>query len=143
MKINLNGNNDEISGWIWDNLIPTSGQSETVQGELLRAIEKLRWEAQENGNINWDRGFEIHLEFIFSHLCNEVSFSEETAQSIEKDLDRLNDFMFPEELESREDDDKLPYVDDDLYDRLVGHLVGYCRKNQILIKNKNNPEQHR
>jgi hypothetical protein len=39
---------------LWRTYVPKQGQSETVQGELIRAIEKLRDEAQRNGNGNWD-----------------------------------------------------------------------------------------
>lgn len=44
---------------IWHMFVPKSGQADRVQGELLRAVEKLRDEATRNGNINWDRGFEF------------------------------------------------------------------------------------
>ena len=37
---------------IWQDLVPEQGQSEWLQGELLRQIEKLRNEALGNGNIN-------------------------------------------------------------------------------------------
>lgn len=49
----------EIGKFIWRNYVPKSGQSKTVQGELLRGNEKLRDESQRNGNINWDEGHEI------------------------------------------------------------------------------------
>lgn len=49
---------------IWQKFVPESGQAETVQGELLRAVEKLRDEAIRNGNGNWDEGFEILLSYI-------------------------------------------------------------------------------
>ncbi|CAH8770501.1 hypothetical protein [Paenibacillus dendritiformis] len=45
--------------YFWQTYVPKQGQAETVQGELIRAIEKLRGEAQRNGNINWDKGFVI------------------------------------------------------------------------------------
>jgi hypothetical protein len=44
---------------IWSQFVPKSGQALTVQGELLRAVEKMRDEAVRNDNGNWDRGFEI------------------------------------------------------------------------------------
>jgi hypothetical protein len=44
---------------IWKTCIPPSGKATTVQGELLRAVEKLRDEAQRNGNANWDDGHAI------------------------------------------------------------------------------------
>ena len=43
--------------YIWKNYVPESGQSEVLQGELLREIEKLRNEAKDNGNVNWDSNF--------------------------------------------------------------------------------------
>lgn len=39
---------------IWRNFVPKSGQADSLQGEMLRQIEKLRYEAQNNGNINWE-----------------------------------------------------------------------------------------
>jgi len=37
----------EEAKFLWKTYVPKKGQSETVQGELIRAIEKLRDEAQE------------------------------------------------------------------------------------------------
>ena len=45
----------EKGKYIWQNFVPKSGQAETVQGELLRAIEKLRDEAHRNGNANFNK----------------------------------------------------------------------------------------
>ena len=42
---------------IWKNYVPKEGQAENLQGELLREIEKLRYEAQDNGNRNWDEDY--------------------------------------------------------------------------------------
>ena len=39
---------------LWEAYVPESGQAATLQGELLREIEALRTEAQENDNINFD-----------------------------------------------------------------------------------------
>ncbi|MFF2440086.1 hypothetical protein [Priestia megaterium] len=44
---------------LWLNYVPRNGQSDIVEGEVIRAIEKLRFEAQGNGNANWDGGFEM------------------------------------------------------------------------------------
>ena len=49
----------ELGRFIWQTYVPKRGQAATVQGELLRANEKLRDESQRNGNINWDEGHEI------------------------------------------------------------------------------------
>ncbi len=60
---------------IWMQFVPRSGQAETVQGELLRAVEKLRDGAIRNGNTNWDQGFEILLAYVGGHLLDPVVFS--------------------------------------------------------------------
>ena len=54
---------------IWNEQVPSRGQAETVQGELLRSVEKLRWEAQTNGNINRDDQFELLAAFIETTLA--------------------------------------------------------------------------
>lgn len=142
-EINLTGSNDDIAGWIWNNLVPKSGQADSIQGEILRAIERLRWEAQENGNINWDEGFEMFVEFLQNTLGNEESFSGETRASISSDLQRLKVFRSPDHMNSDAQASELPYVDDDLYDRLVENLVMFCRQYPQPIPRSYNPRQYR
>ena len=138
--IPLDGNTAQ---WVWENLVPRSGQADSVQGEVLRAIEKLAWEAQKNGNINWDVGFEKLVSFLKEVFLAESSFTERTKKSIETDLSRLENFIFPTELENREQAHLLPCVDDALYDRLEGYLVEFCIYNQKVIALKEDPEQYR
>ncbi|MGX5573069.1 hypothetical protein [Bacillus toyonensis] len=38
--------------FIWKNYVPKSRQAKTVQGALLREIEKLRYEAHNSESIN-------------------------------------------------------------------------------------------
>lgn len=49
---------------IWKRFVPPAGRADTVQGELLREIERLRHEACGNGNINWDEDFAWFCENI-------------------------------------------------------------------------------
>jgi hypothetical protein len=142
-EINLSGTNNDIAQWIWDNLIPKSGQADSLQGEILRAIERLRWEAQENGNINWDEGFEMLIDFLQSTLGNEESFSKETRTQIHSDLQRLKNFIYPDRLENKSQVSQLPYVDDDLYDRLTEILIQFCRQYPQVIQRNRNPKQYR
>ncbi|MFB2638260.1 hypothetical protein ACE02P_09555 [Shewanella bicestrii] len=141
--INTSGTNHEVASWIWHNLVPQNGQSNTVQGELLRAVEKLRWEAQENGNINWDNGFLILIAFLENHLLNHPGFSEAERKVIKSDLSRLKNFLPVEELDDEADSGSLPYVEDDLYDRLESFVVSFARTNPQTIPNPNNPSLHR
>jgi len=140
---NLTGTDEDIARWIWHNLVPKSGQASSLQGELLRAVERLRWEAQGNGNINWDDRFEMFLDFLEDHLQTEPHFSSEIRASIASDLERLRNFLPVRELMDGSDAAKLPYVDDDLYDRLASHVVSFCRLNARLIPHRHNPEQYR
>ena len=47
---------------IWHEYVPERGQAKCVQGELLRQLEALRYEAQDNGNINWDDNLYNYIE---------------------------------------------------------------------------------
>ncbi|WLR42289.1 hypothetical protein LC087_16430 [Bacillus carboniphilus] len=46
------------------NIVSVGHTADTVEGELLRAIERLRYEAQNNGNGHWDDGFELFCMYI-------------------------------------------------------------------------------
>ncbi len=65
---------------IWKRCVPRTGQAKTVEGELLRGVEKLRDESLRNGNCNWDRGFEIILDFLESHLLDPEVYPAKTIQ---------------------------------------------------------------
>ncbi len=134
---------EDIPKWIWENLIPRCGQADSVQGEIMRAIEKLAWEAQKNGNINWDIGFEKLVTFLKYTLLSEQSFTEKMKTSIAADLDRLENFILPTELKDSEETDQLPCVDDELYDRLIDNLVAFCHQNPTIIPLVKDPDQYR
>jgi len=97
---------------IWKSDVPDSGQSNTVQGELLRAVEKLRYEAQNNGNGNWDIGFEIFIDYLGAKLIDYRVFSVEQVNKINHVLARLK----------RENP---PYLEDDYFDYLSDRVVDY------------------
>jgi hypothetical protein len=100
---------------IWKNFVPPSGQAATVQGELLRAIEKLRDEAMRNGNGNWDRGFDLLLWYLRERLLDPKVFAPAAIEKTSQTLDRLADF-------------EQPYLNDDLYDELGDRVVEYYKQ---------------
>jgi len=67
---------------IWVKYVPKSGQSDTVEGELIRAIEKLRYEAQNNGNVNWDLGFEQFCDYLWDVLNDTKTFNSAVIEEI-------------------------------------------------------------
>ncbi len=114
---------------IWQTFVPKRGQAETVQGELLRSVEKLRDESIRNGNINWDGGFETLLQFAESRLTDPAVYSAEVIASTSAAFSRLQDY-------------EHPYLEDDLYDQLGDRVVEYFRHYGSL-PHVNNPNLHR
>ena len=45
-------------------LIPPRGPAATLQGELIRSVDKLWYEAQDNGNINWGPDFDLFTDLL-------------------------------------------------------------------------------
>jgi len=114
---------------IWQTFVPKRGQAETVQGELLRAVEKLRDESTRNGNMNWDNGFEILLKYAETRLTDPAVYSQDVIASTSAAFSRLQDY-------------EHPYVEDDLYDQLGDRVVEYFRHYGSL-PHANNPDLHR
>ena len=132
--IDVSGTDQQVASWIWRNLVPDRGQAATVQGELLRAVEKLRWEAQENGNINWDEGFLMLLDFLDKHLA---------GQGIKADLAQLREFLPVAELDDDADRASLPCVEDALYNRLEAAVVAFARAHPRPLPHTRNPRLYR
>ena len=143
-EINLSGSSNDVARWIWRTLVPKSGQAPFLQAEILRAIEKLRWEAQNNGNINWDDRFEMLADYIEEKLASQPCFDAAAKASIRDDLSRLRGFKPVDDVEDFSDlAAHGPYVDDDLYDRLTERLIEYCRSHPKLVPHVADPDQYR
>ena len=119
-----------VAKWMWQNLVPPAGQAKSVQGELLRAVEKLRWEAQTNGNGNWDKCFRAFVRYVQKTLCGDSGLSAKAKKCIREDLAVLG---HPER----------PYLDDDFYDHLTEHIVEFCRLHPQIIPKPHDPKQFR
>jgi hypothetical protein len=115
---------------LWKTYVPKSGQANTVQGELIRAVEKLRDEAQRNGNGNWDVGFEILSDFLTQTLCDTSVFSSDQIQRIRETISQLR---IPDE----------PCLQDDLFDELTDWVVEWYLKHPDPIPLAPNPKLYR
>ena len=120
----------EEAKFVWKNYVPKDGQADTVQGELLRAIEKLRYESQNNGNINWDDRLEMFCDYIWNTLSRWGKFSNEVLTELKNDLERIQDY-------------ENPYVEDDLYDRITDNIMEWYLQNKEPIKREKNLNQYR
>lgn len=112
--------------FIWGNYVPKNGQSDVLQGELLRQVEKLRYEAQNNGNINWGDDFRFFCRFLQQTLCRQLKGMKPEQQKIAlilKHLESCGDYAarFRDGEISNEEFDisKMAYVEDNLYDMLA------------------------
>lgn len=103
----------EIGRYIWNTYVPKRGQATTVQGELLRANEKLRDESHRNGNVNWDEAHEILARFILDTLTTSSVLTDQAKAQLRVDIERVLDF-------------EHPYTEDDLFDRIEHNLLDWC-----------------
>lgn len=113
----------EVCKTIWQTFVPESGSSGCVQGELLRQMEKLRNEACDNGNINWDDDFVYFCDFIEDTLIKSNLFDTIRCEKISKCLSYIKENgEYARSLtngdipEYEVDVVKLAYTHDDLYD---------------------------
>ena len=120
----------ELGRHIWRTYVPKHGQSETVQGELLRANEKLRDESMRNGNVNWDHGHEILARYILNTLTESPNVDDDAKTQLRLDIERVLDF-------------EHPYTEDDLFDRIERVLLDWCALHPEPVPRSLNPDLHR
>jgi hypothetical protein len=70
-------------------LVPPSGEAETLQGELVRCINNLSDEATRNGWMNWDVGDKESIEVLRRYLPDSKVFSEAVQEKIHAALDKI------------------------------------------------------
>jgi hypothetical protein len=120
----------ELGSHIWQTYVPKRGQAATVQGELLRANEKLRDESRRNGNMNWDEGHEILARFLLDTLTASAVLSDQAKSQLRVDIARVLDF---------ED----PSTEEDLFDRIERALLDWCAAHPDPVPRAPNPALQR
>jgi hypothetical protein len=106
--------------------VPPSGQADTVQGELLRANEKLRDEAHRNGNINWDAGHEILARYVRETLEAWPALAPDRKTQLRADIALLT---VPDD----------PYLEDDVFDRVERCILDWCAAHPEPVPRAHNP----
>ena len=105
--------------------IPDSGQSETVQGELLRSQIRLFKEATRNGNMNWGNGYSYFADYIEETLTSDKVLERSEKKQLLKDLARLRNFQDP-------------YLENDLYKRIQKLILMWCAQQDGPISKPHN-----
>jgi hypothetical protein len=121
--------NFEEARTLWQTYVPPRGQAETVQGELIRSVEKLRDEAQRNGNVNWRSDHETLVAFIRSTLLDSGLFDAAAETEIDSDARLLLDFQHPT-------------TDDAPFGRLTDRIVEWSRAHPAPVPRDPDPDLH-
>jgi hypothetical protein len=69
--------------------VPNSGESETIQGEVIRIVGKVGHEILDNGGLNWNKVFSQMLQELIQYFSIGIKLSEkdiETASIAKKQL---------------------------------------------------------
>ena len=120
--------------YIWKNYVPKSGQANNLQGELLREIEEIRCEVQDDGNINWDDDHSYFCDFISKKLLEQSIFSSIEKEEITLIMSYIKECgMYAQKFycgiipENEVDMDKIAYTNDNLYD-IICDKIGQLQK---------------
>ena len=57
LAFNAGATPKQVFSRLWDQLVPDSGQCQTLQGEVIRIAGRVGYEVYDSGGINWDRSF--------------------------------------------------------------------------------------
>ena len=119
--------------------MPQRGQSQVLQGELLRQIERLRYEAQSNENRNWNDDLLYYCDFLRSTLREADCLTPEEQEAVNSALVRLRSCgevayrYYQGEISDEElavdYNGELAYQNNDLYDRVCDAIALFYRAN--------------
>jgi len=83
---------------LWTELVPSEGQASTTQGELIRAVGKLKDEAFRNGNQNFGNGHRILCHYVSETMLDSNVFSRTEIEEIKSSIERVLDSAHPDVL---------------------------------------------
>jgi hypothetical protein len=110
----------DLARKIWSEGMSPAGRPVSVYGELLNAVEILRDEAQRNKNAHYGKNHKRMAVFVRDTLVRSGAFDKAVKEQIRSESERLM-------KASR------PYVEDDVYDRLVDQICVYYTQKEDLI----------
>ena len=126
----------EVCKNLWKTKADKTGQADTLQGELLREVEKLRCEAQDNGNMNWDDNFAFFCDNIKQTLAESKLFDAKRIDNLSRLLDFVKEcgeyagsYSAGEISDDEVDPARFAYVDDDLYDYISDAVAEFAINN--------------
>lgn len=126
---------------LWKKLVPKEGEAETIQGEMVRAIGKIKGDYYRNGFGNWYPMYYKLSQFLAAHLADLNSFKPFTVAVIRADIRALNAYgnRVMEEGNPYETFDFSLFETTDIekaFERLDAAIVAWCKRHQKLIPHK-------
>ena len=117
------GQYDDEFRQLWDQLVPPSGDAETVQGQLILCAGRLSGEWRRNGNMNVGENPDF-----FQSLCDTVK---QYICSDDSPIDRELQGRVLLALETVMENGRDPsiHVDEEKYDAISDACVLWCRAN--------------
>jgi hypothetical protein len=112
---------------LWERYVPARGQADTQQGEVIRAVEKLRHETVDNANINWRAGHDHLVAYLRRTLLSAACFTGDQRSQIKRDLEEVAD----------KEDVSTPA---ELFDRLLDRAVEWVQANPDPIPHEHVPD---
>ncbi len=97
---------------------------------MLRANEKLRDEAQRNGNGNWDSDHELLASYILDTIVADRTIADDVISQLRADIGRVCDADHP-------------YTEDDLFDRIERVILDWCAAHPDPVPRAVNPSLRR
>ena len=108
-------------------------------------MEKIRCEAQDNGNINWDDDYSYFCDFISERLCEQPIFTAAEKDEVILIMSYLKKcgiyaqkFNCEEIPEDDVDIEKTAYVRDNLYDIICDKIGKLYKENPDFIPYERN-----
>ena len=79
--------------YLWNYLVPNGGEAATVQGEVIRIVGRLGYEALEMGHVNWDEDYVKMIDFWFETVgaAEEAMTVVKRRKAGEVDIDALTE----------------------------------------------------
>ena len=125
-------------GLLWKELVPNSGEAETLQGEIIRSVGGLEDEYNRNGNVNWEPGGYHceYVEFLKRHLADPGTFDSATVNEIRDAAEQVR--LAAEDLDTEAFEGETIQVQkhnaDEAFKVLMVSAVEWCKQHPQPIR---------
>ncbi|MDO8341159.1 MAG: hypothetical protein Q7T59_04235, partial [Candidatus Woesebacteria bacterium] len=122
---------------IWKKLVPKEGVAKTIQGEMVRAIGRIKGDYYRNGFGNWYPMFYELSQFLATHLIDESTFKPFTLSVLRADIRVINQ-CGNRAVAAGNPYETIPSIfsadyTEEAFTRLDAAIVAWCKRHPKLI----------